>query len=41
MSHSTNILIKLGLDAFDLYCGSRQPAEAFGGGCRAVENTPR
>ena len=30
MSHSTNIRIKLGLDTFDLYCGSRQPAEAFG-----------
>ena len=30
MSHSTNILIKLSLDTFDLDCGSRQPAEAFG-----------
>ena len=30
MSHSTNILIKLALDTFDLDCGSRQPAEAFG-----------
>ena len=30
MSHSTNIRIKLGLDTFDLYCGSRQPAETFG-----------
>ena len=30
MSHSTNIHIKLALDIFDLYCGSRQPAEAFG-----------
>ena len=30
MSHSTNIRIKLSLDAFDLDCGSRRPAEAFG-----------
>ena len=30
MSHSTNILIKLSLDIFDLDCGSRRPAEAFG-----------
>ena len=30
MSHSTNIHIKLALDIFDLDCGSRQPAEAFG-----------
>ena len=30
MSHSTNIRIKLALDIFDLDCGSRQPAEAFG-----------
>lgn len=30
MSHSTNIRVKLGLDTFDLYCGSRHTAEAFG-----------
>ena len=30
MSHSTNIHIKLALDIFDLDCGSRRPAEAFG-----------
>lgn len=30
MSHSTNIRIKLALDIFDLDCGSRRPAEAFG-----------
>ena len=30
MSHSTNIRIDLALDTFDLYCGSRHPAEAFG-----------
>ena len=30
MSHSTNIRIKLALDTFDLECGSRRPAEAFG-----------
>lgn len=29
MSHSTNIRVKLGLDTFDLYCGSRHAAEAF------------
>ena len=30
MSQSTTIVIDTGLDKFDLYCGSRQPAQSLG-----------
>lgn len=30
MSHSTEIVVTIGLDKFEIYCGSRQPANALG-----------
>ena len=30
MSQSTIIVVDTGLDKFDLYCGSRQPAQSLG-----------
>ena len=30
MSHSTEIKVEIGLDSYNLYCGSRHPAEYCG-----------